>query len=89
MSVKEMLLQNREQLVKSYQNGESTCELGRQLKCSNASVYVFLRDTCGIKMRRIQTIADYDKEIRQLVQEQCTCATISTKLDLSYNTVNR
>ena len=54
MSVKEKLETNRQLLIDAYKGGVSTCELGRRLKCSNASVYVFLRDKCGVEMKVMQ-----------------------------------
>lgn len=89
MSVQELLEENREMLIVEYKKGVSTCELGRQIGCSNASVYVFLRDKCGITMNKKTSIEDYKDELKRLHAEGKSAYAISKELNLSSSTVWR
>jgi len=89
MKIKEKLEQQKVFLVNSYLDGVSTCELGRHLGCSNASIYVFLRDVCKVKIRQAPKIADYHNEIARLVQQGLSGCKIADQLDLPSTSVRR
>lgn len=88
MKVKEILEANKEQLVKDYLSGTSTCELGRQLNISNASVYLFLRDTCGVDMN-VKNWEQYKEEIIKLNNEGLAAHQIGIKLGIPKSTISR
>ena len=89
MLVKEKLQSNRELLIKGYESGVSTCELGRRLHCSNASVYVFLRDDCGVEMRKLQKFEDYKDDIKALHDKGMSMLAMSKELGLTRSTTRR
>ncbi len=89
MTIKENLRYKREYLISAYSKGMSTCKLGQEMDCSNASVYLFLRDECGVIMRITKNISDWDDEIRELAKLGYSGYKISKKLDLSSMSVRR
>lgn len=89
MKIKDILFNSQADIVKSYLNGFNTCQLGKKYGCSNASVYIFLRDECGITMRQAPKISDYHNKIEQLVNEGYSGCKIADKLDLSSTSVRR
>ena len=89
MTIKEKLLGKRDYLVDAYQQGVSTVKLGKEMGCSNASVYVFLRDACHIEMRIGINILDFSDKIYELYQEGLSGCQIANKLSLSSSSVRR
>jgi transposase-like protein len=89
MTIKEMLRGKQEYIVGAYEAGVSTCELGREFGCSNASVYIFLRDECGVQMKIKNThVQKHKKEIKELFDKGMNSAEISRELKLAYGSVN-
>lgn len=89
MRVKEILESHKQEIINLYQNGISTCELGKKFGVSNASIYLFLRDVCKIQIRKTTTIEDYKDEITRMHSEGKSAYFISKQLGLSNSTVSR
>ena len=90
MTIKERLLSKQEYLVDSYSQGASTVKLGKEMGCSNASVYVFLRDICGIVMRTRMNILDFADQIFYLYSEKgLSGCQIANELELPMSSVRR
>lgn len=87
-SVKNKLEQNREYLVREYLAGKSTVALGKELKCSNASIYVFLRDYCKIPIRITQNKHDKAK-IKEMMLAGKLLNDISIELNVPRASLSR
>ena len=86
--VKTILNDNREEIVKLYNEGVSTCEIGRIFNVSNASVYLFLRDNCGVKIRQTKKIDKFNQVI-EMFNTGMSLSEISKTIDIGLTTVHR
>lgn len=84
-----LLRQNRNEIIQSYKNGASTCELGRKYNVANALVYKFLRDECHIVMHKQPKYEDYIEQIKQLHSEGISAYEIAKQTGISQQTVQR
>ena len=89
MSQTQKLENSRDYLIREYGNGKSTCELGREFDCSNALVYLFLRDTCGVKMRKKPQMKEFEGEIFRLFDEGNSIGEIGRIIGIPLTTINR
>ncbi|KKM21717.1 hypothetical protein LCGC14_1632610 [marine sediment metagenome] len=89
MFIKQRLSQDKAKIVKFYQDGESTCQLGKEFKCSSASVYLFLRDDCNIKMRERPHLFEIHIDIIKLYNEGKSGYAIAKELNIASSTAQR
>jgi len=89
MKVKDLLEKNRTYIVSSYAIGVSTTQLGKEFDISNASVYLFLRDTCGVQMRKQTSIDDYKEDILKYYQQGLSGYAIAKETGLNPSTCER
>jgi uncharacterized protein YerC len=90
MLVKEILEQNKDKIINDYVNLEkSTCEIGRELQVSNASVYVFLRDVCLVEMRQNMDYESLHEQIQKMNDEGKSAYAISKELGIASSTMTR
>lgn len=90
MLVKEILEQNKTQIIKDYvELGLSTCDIGRKLKVSNASVYIFLRDVCLLTMNKSKDYEELRDQITQMNQEGKSAYAVAKELDIASSTTTR
>ena len=87
--VKTILERNRVKIATEYQAGKSTCQLGRELGISNASVYLYLRDILQINIRKVLTLDDCKDDIITLYNKGYSINKISQELQLNNSTVQR
>lgn len=88
MTIRAMLLSKKDYIVAAYLAGKSTCELGRELGCSNASVFVFLR-RMGVELRIRKVLdANIDK-IKELHKQGMSAYAIDKKLGIGKSTAER
>lgn len=88
MLVKELLANNKQEIITQYELGVSTCELGRRFNTSNASIYRFLRDVCKVEIR--QTKKDSNTpQIVELFECGISLYEIANKLNMNMSTVHR
>jgi len=89
MKVKDILWNNKTEIVKFYTSGISTCELGKRFGVSNASIYLFLRDDCGVEIRKRPSIDDYKDKILPLYDKGLSCYGIARQVGLNKSTCER
>lgn len=89
MKPKEILQNNQDLVVSKYLSGESTDKIGRDLSVNGGSVYVFLRDICGIEMKKQKTLADYSEKLKELYLCGKSRYEIGKILQLSNGTCSR
>lgn len=88
-TIKEMLHKNRQEIVGAYQQGLSTCEIGRRLDVNGGYIYTFLKKDCKIKMREVPSIDKYKDEIIKLNSEGLSTYKIGKLLSLNNSTIQR
>lgn len=87
---RDTLEKNRWEIIKAYENGESTISLGKKYKTSNAYIYLFLRDECGVEMRQYKkNYEKYKEEIIKLNSEGMSVLAIGKKLNIPSTSMNR
>lgn len=89
MKTKHILETNRQHIIDNYTSGTSTCELGREFDVNGGSIYMFLRDNCGVKMREKPKCEDYEEDLLRLYGQGRTCYAIAKELGLNNSTCQR
>lgn len=89
MKTKNILENKRQHIVEQYGCGISTCEIARELDVNGGSVYVFLRDDCGVTMREKPKCEDYEDDLCRLYEQGMTCYAIAKQLGLNNSTCQR
>ncbi len=89
MKTKDILENQRQCIIHQYDNGMSTCEIARKLDINGGSVYMFLRDHCGITMRSQPSLDDYTEDLVRLHDDGKTCYAIAKELGLNNSTCQR
>lgn len=87
---KDILEQNRQNIISAYENGESTVSLGKKYNVNNAYIYLFLRDECGVQMREHKkNYEKYKEEIVKLNSDGMSVLAIGKKLDIPPASMHR
>jgi len=89
MFIKQKLEENRDYLIKAYNEGTTISRLAAELECNTGSVYLFLRDICKIKLRERTCITNYMDDILKLGMENKSAYYIAKTLNLPPTTVGR
>lgn len=86
--IKDILNAKKDYIIQEYNNGRSTCDLGRELGCSNASIFLFLRNS-GVTLRVIKKFDQSKDDIKRLYDEGKPCKQIAEILGLPGTSVLR
>ncbi len=88
MKTKNILEQNREQVIADYLGGKNTTELGRIYNCNGGSIYVFLRDN-GVEMRKATNLEDCRETLTVMFNAGKSSYAIAKELGMNGSTVER
>ena len=88
MRLLDVLQRNSIELIDLYQNGATTCELGRKYDCSNALVFKFLKKN-NVEIRRTKQADFHRDSIIKMHNEGISATKISKELKIGQNTVCR
>lgn len=80
---------DKEVIIGRYEAGESTCELGRCYGCSNASIWLFLKNECGVELRQHATVEPNRKKIMEYFHQGKSAYWINRHLGLGANAAER
>lgn len=81
---------NREKIIKEYQEGKSTCQLGREIGVSNAAVYMYLKNKCGIMPpKHNNKFEDKKAEMAALYDQGLSVSEIAKQLNVPLSSANR
>ena len=86
--IRQRLNKERQSIIESYLAGESTCSLGRRYGCSNASVYLALRDW-GVPIRQTKQVAPNYERILALHEQGLSAYRIDRELGLPKGTAEK
>lgn len=88
MKIKDRLNAERQAITEAYLNGESTCSLGRRYDCSNASIFLALRDW-GVPLRQLKVVDANLEKIVELHKQGLSAYAITKRLGLQKNAAER
>lgn len=89
MSIIQMLRDNQEDIIRQYNDGKSTCELGRQYGCNNAYIWTFLKDL-GVTIHKTKVVdAELTEKVHELYKQGHSAYKITKDLNLSRSTAER
>lgn len=85
----ETLRRNKADIVNRYKRSESLSSIGRHFNCSGALVCKFLKEECGVSVRKQNSLKDYQEKIKEMMDSGCNTEDIVKETGLPATTCRR